>query len=174
MFGTILITMGLSTPPWSMIPYIRYLAKEFGSEVHFLGISTEPQQVWDQSLMDYIESLSGDFREENIITKTNFIYGNPAVEVVKYSNKFGINLVVTHAGSRNEITCTVLSNIAKRMGKSLNIPVLIIPPKDYKESDRKEKVSFQKILVPLDSSQIGEAILPYIPSGEFPYCTPRL
>ncbi len=162
MFDKILVTMGLSTHTWSTIPYVRHLANKFGSELHLLGLSTEPQQVWDRSLMSYVESISNSLQEENIATKTNFIYGNPAVEVVKYSDKNGITLVATTAGSCNEITCTILSNIAKRMGISMNTPVLMVPPSRSKEADLLEKVAFLKILVPLDCSQVGESVLPYV------------
>jgi nucleotide-binding universal stress UspA family protein len=164
MFDKILVTMGLSTPIWSAIPYVRHLALKFGSELHILGISTEPQQVWDRSLMSYVESISSSLQEENITTKTDFIYGNPAVEVVKYSNKHGISLVATTTGSCNEITYAILNNIAKRMHIKMNIPVLMVPPGRSKEPNLAVKVTFLKILVPLDCTPVGEAALPYVES----------
>jgi nucleotide-binding universal stress UspA family protein len=162
MVDKILIPMGLSTQIWAVIPYVRHLAVKFGSELHLLGLSTEPQQIWDNSLMKYVESISNSLRDENIATRTNFVYGNPAVEVVKYSDKNGIGLVATLAGSCNEITCNILGNIAKRMRITLNLPVLMVPPFLSKDTRTLEKAAFLKILVPLDGSQIGESILPYI------------
>jgi nucleotide-binding universal stress UspA family protein len=164
MFDKILVTMGLCSHTWSTIPYVRHLAIKFGSELHLLGISSEPQKVWDQSLIGYVESISRSLREDNILTKTNFIYGNPAVEVVKYCDKNGIGLVTTTGGSSNEITCTILYNIAKRMGFTTNTPVLMVPLSKSKEADLFEKVAFLKILVPLDCSQVGESVLPYVES----------
>jgi nucleotide-binding universal stress UspA family protein len=162
MFDKILVTMGLSSHTWSTIPYVRHLAIKFGSELHLLAISSEPQKVWDQSLMGYVESISSSLQADNILTKTNFIYGNPAVEVVKYCDKNGIGLVATTGGNCNEITCTILSNIAKRMGITANTPLLIVPPSRSKEADFLEKVDFHKILLPLDCSQVGESVLPYV------------
>lgn len=164
MFDKILVTMGLSSHTLSTIPYVRHLAIKFRSELHLLGISSEPQKVWDQSLIGYVESISNSLKEDNIQTKTNFIYGNPAVEVVKYSDRNGIGLVATTAGSCNEITTTILNNIAKRMGISVNIPVLMVPIGRSKEVDLLEKVAFLKILVPLDCSEVGESVLPYVES----------
>jgi nucleotide-binding universal stress UspA family protein len=162
MFDKILVTMGLSSHTWSTIPYVRHLAIKFGSELHLLGVSSEPQKVWDQSLIGYVESISRSLQEDNILTKANFIHGNPAVEVVKYCDKNGIGLVATTAGNCNEITCTILSNIAKRMGITANTPLLIAPPSHSKEADFLQKVAFLKILVPLDCSQVGESVLPYV------------
>lgn len=162
MFDKILVAIGLSTNAWSSITYVRDLAFKFGSELHLLGISTEPKQIWDNSLISYIDGVSSNLQKENIITKTSFIYGNPAVEVVKYIDKNGIGLVATTTGNNNEITCPILNSIARRMSIKADIPVLTIPSFRPKDVSVFNKVSIQKILVPLDCSQIGETVLPHI------------
>jgi|WetSurMetagenome_2_1015567.scaffolds.fasta_scaffold30206_3 nucleotide-binding universal stress UspA family protein len=162
MFNRILVTVGLSTNTWSAIPFVRHLALMFNAELHLLGLSTEPQQVWDSTLMAYMENISLNLEDANIRIYTNFVYGNPAVEVVRYSEKKSIDLVATVAGSNNEISCSILNSIAKRMGIKADIPVLIVPGSRSKESDLTEKIDFAKILVPLDCSEVGEAVLPYI------------
>jgi nucleotide-binding universal stress UspA family protein len=162
MFTRILVTMGLTTNTWSAIPYVRHLALKFNAELHLLGLSSEPQQVWDNSLMAYLENISSNLQEENISTHTSFVYGNPAVEVVKYSEKNGIDLVATTDAGDNEISCTILNSIAKRRGLKLDIPVLMVPASAFKESYLGETITFAKILVPLDCSVVGEVVLPYI------------
>jgi nucleotide-binding universal stress UspA family protein len=164
MFDRILVAMGLTTQMGAIIPYARHLAIKFGSELHLLGISTEPQKIWDSSLMSYLENIADSLREDNIAIKTDFIHGNPAVEVVKYCGKNNIALIATAAGSCNEITCAILSNIAGRMGLTVNAPILMIPVKSMKEINYAKEVSFLKILVPLDCSPIGESVLPYVES----------
>ncbi|OGO18645.1 MAG: hypothetical protein A2Z02_05505 [Chloroflexi bacterium RBG_16_48_7] len=164
MFDKILVVMGLLSRTWSAIPYVRHLARGFGSEIYFLGVSTESQPVWDQSLLGYIEGISRSLEEENIIVKTDFIHGNPAVEVVKYSKKNNISLIVTTAGTTNEITCSILSNISRRMGMELSIPILTVPPRISKDFDVLGKVNILNLLVPLDRSPMSETALPYIES----------
>jgi nucleotide-binding universal stress UspA family protein len=149
-------------PVWSVFPYVRYLAQYFGSELHLLGISTKPQEALDQSLKSYLDNLTLKLKEDNIPVKAEFIYGNPAVETVKYAHKNGITLVATAAGKNNEITCTILSNIEKRMGVNTSTPLLLVPPGRYKETDILASLSITKILVPMDCAQAGEAVLPYI------------
>jgi nucleotide-binding universal stress UspA family protein len=156
--------MGLSPNTWSAIPYVRHLSLKYGAELHLLGLSTEPHQVWDSSLTAHLENISRSLQAENIVTRTDFVYGNPAVEVMKYVEKNGIDLVAATAGSGNEITCTILSSIAKRMGIKADIPVFMAPSSRLKESDLAEKVAFSRILLPLDCSEAGEAVLPYTES----------
>lgn len=139
---------------WSTIPYVRYLATNFGSEVHLLGLSTQPLQV--------LESLANNLREENIVTITNFIRGNPAVETAKYVKENGITLLVIASGTCNEITYAILNNVTKGMGSHVNIPVLTVPIKHYQDTGFLGKAAFLKILVPLDCSEVGEAVLPYV------------
>lgn len=162
MFEKILVTIGLSTSVWQVFPYARYLAQNFRAELHLLGISTKPQQVWDQSIKSYLDSLTSKFKEDSIPVKAEFIYGNPAVETVKYVHRNGITLVATTTGKNNEITCNILSNIAKRMGINTHIPLLLVPPGHHKETDMSAGPPITKILVPMDCTPAGEAILPYV------------
>jgi nucleotide-binding universal stress UspA family protein len=162
MFERILVTMGLSPITWSAIPYVRQLAISFSSELHLMGLTVEPRKVWDNSLKAYIESVAKGLEEENIVTKTSFVNGNPAVEVVKYCDRNDIKLVATLTGSASGIDCTLISNIAKKMGKSLNIPILMVSSRRARGIDIAEKIIFRKILVPLDCSQTSEIVLPYV------------
>jgi nucleotide-binding universal stress UspA family protein len=163
MFTRILVTVDSSMKSMAAIPYVRYLAFKFGTQLHLLGLSTESQQVWDKSLIAQVENISRNLQDENIITRANFVHGNPAVEVVKYIDKYNIDLVATSAGTGNFITCTILSRIAARMGINANIPILMVPPSRFKkEFDLSENIAFLKILVPMDCSQVGEAVIPYV------------
>jgi nucleotide-binding universal stress UspA family protein len=125
-------------------------------------LSTEPRQVWDQTLIDYIQKLAGNFQEESITARAEFITGNPAVEVVKYCDKNQIDLIVTTSGSFDDISCSILESIATRMGVELTAPVMTIPNRNIKETNSSHKVNLLKILVPLDCSDTGESILPYV------------
>jgi nucleotide-binding universal stress UspA family protein len=162
MFDKILVAVRLSALTWTSIRYVRYLASMFGSEVYFLGLASEPQQVWDRSLSDYMENEATSLRKENIATQTAVVHGNPAVEIVKYSASNGIALIVTTNGRHGEITSTILGSIAKRMRLSLDVPVLMVPAKTPHIANGPEAVSFQRILVPLDCSATGEKALPYV------------
>ncbi|MBN1366693.1 MAG: universal stress protein [Dehalococcoidales bacterium] len=162
MLEKILITIGLSTPVWTIFPYVQYLARYFSSELHLLGISTRPQQVWDNSLTGYINNWTAQLKENNIPFKTDFIHGNPAVETVKYVYKWGINLITTSIFKNNEITCTILTNIAQKMGIRASFPLLLIPPGSFKESNVLTRPTIKKILVPMDCPEAGEAVIPYI------------
>lgn len=157
MFNRIMIAISLSSPVPSALPYVKALAGQFGSEVHLLGLSTEPQQVWDRSLMDYVESMAVRLREENISTETSFVHGNPATEVVRYSTSNKIDLIVATGGKHSELTFSVLTSVAKRLGVASPRAMLMVPANNLREM-----ISALKILVPLDCMDVGEAILPYV------------
>ena len=161
MFARILVILGLLSRTRSAIPYIRLLAKNFGSDIHLLGLSTESRQVWDQSLISYSEGISRSLHQDGIVVKTDFIRGNPAVEVVRYSETNGINLIVTTTGETNEITGSILNNVSRRMGRSFSSPILSIPPQAARDFDVQGKPEFIKILVPLDRTPFSEIALPY-------------
>lgn len=162
MFGRILVAIRLSSSTWAAIPYVRHLASNFGSELHLLGLSAEPQPVWDRSLMDYVESLAGNLHEEKIKVKTGFIHGNPAVEIVKYCGKNQIDLIATTSGTSSDINCSILNSIARKMGLDVIAPVLMVPGKSSREADAAEKIDLLRMLVPLDCSEVSEAVFPYV------------
>lgn len=162
MFSSILAVGNLSPSSWASIPYVRALASNFGSQVHFLGIVTETKQVWDRSLEQYLAGLVQDLGEGTTKAKTSVVHGNPAVEVVRYCGEHGIDLIATTAGKSNNITCSIIGAIARRMSLTLNVATLMVPARSPREAGSRGPVAFQRMLVPMDCLPTGEAILPYI------------
>lgn len=93
--------------------------------------------------------------------KTVVVDGNPATALVEYSEKEGIDLIIMMSHGRSGIMQWAMGSTANKVIQRSQTPVLLVRA-SAKSSKRRPVHIFNKILVPLDGSQIGEAALPYV------------
>ncbi len=87
--------------------------------------------------------------------------GDPAAEIIDYSEKSDISLIVMVSHGRSGIMPWPMGSTAVRVTQHTTIPVLFIRASVSSLKTGREKM-FNQILVPLDGSNVGEAALPYV------------
>jgi nucleotide-binding universal stress UspA family protein len=174
MYKRILVTLDTSRLAEIALPYAEELAPKLGAEVILLHVRTSadaPEKIDHKTYMDKI----ADELERNIKSSPAFkkgekikvkpeLYGrptllaNPAAEILDYAEKEKIHLIIMATHGRTGIGRWTLGSIANKVARAAQCSLLLIRAGAVVP----RKVSLDKILVPLDGSKSGEAVLPYI------------
>lgn len=160
----ILVPLDGSKTAESVLPYVKYLAKRFGSEVEVLGvgIGRKDRRV-NRLLGDYIESTTSNLRDEKIEAAPVIIYGSAADKILSYSKQNDSDLIIMATHGRSGVTRWWIGSVADKIVSQAITPVLLIPSKKQKAAQvKKGDVSISKILVPLDGSDTGQAALDHV------------
>lgn len=166
MFERILVPLDGSKVAEQVFPYVIELARAFGSEVISIGVC-EPEEseyghichVYMNNQSELLKNKLGDNTAAEV--KSVVLSGRPAEEILGYAEKNDISLIIMASHGRSGIKPWSLGSTVDKVLHRVAAPLLIIraiePPP---QSDKTEV--FIRILVPLDGSQAGEIVLPYI------------
>jgi len=89
------------------------------------------------------------------------LVGNPAEEIVEYASKENIGLIVMATHGRSGISRWALGSVADKVVRATERPVGLIRAESTLP-DVREKGILNKVLVPLDGSKEGEAVISYV------------
>jgi nucleotide-binding universal stress UspA family protein len=162
MYSKILVALDSSEITDSILLYVRYLALNFTTELHFLLVRREAGQGSNQDLRSPLEHLERRLQQEGIRASVASAYGDPAEEILEYCEIKKISLIVMSVDRGNGYKRWFLGSTAQSVGQRTTVPVLMIPSRDIKNTGSLEDVTFSRILVPLDGSEDRETVLPHV------------
>jgi nucleotide-binding universal stress UspA family protein len=87
--------------------------------------------------------------------------GRPAGDILDYIEKSDIDLVAMCTHGYSGVKRWVLGSVANGIVRGTNKPVLLIRASEDKPTTQRKEM-FSKILLPLDGSELAEAVLPYV------------
>ncbi|MFC1987198.1 universal stress protein [Chloroflexota bacterium] len=173
MFNRILVALDGSELSESALPYVEELAGALNSEVVLINVC-EPGDIEHRHMYQlYVQKIAEQVRNHikayparkaNMTTsvKTVVLDGDPANEIIDYVEKNDISLIIMASHGRSGIMLWTMGSIATRVTERINKPVLFIRASSTTKPEVGKGEIFNKILVPLDGSEVGEAVLPYI------------
>ena len=159
----ILVPLDGSREAESVLPYLRDLAPRFGSQVHILGVGIggKTRRV-NRLLEDYTKRIANGLNGNNIKAKAVTLYGTAADKILDFTAENEIGLIIMATHGRSGITRWWMGSVAEKVISEATAPVLLVRSKRPSKIGAAGKPKFlQKILAPLDGSDIGEAALPY-------------
>lgn len=146
--------------------YAAELAISLNSETHLVSSceksSKEDQHMCDLYLHKVAEKFRSQLKEAGTIlpVKTVAVAGEPSGAILDYAEKQGIGLIIIVSHGRSGIMPWATGGTANKIIHRAPMPVLLvraaIPASSMKTG------LFTKILVTLDGSKMGEAVLPYV------------
>jgi len=172
MFKRILVPLDGSELGELALPYAEELAGALNSEVKLVYVC-EPAEIQYRHMHQlYIEKMAQQVRnhiktyptrEASLVAtvKTIILDGGPAAEIIDYAEKNDVSLIVMVSHGRSGIMPWSMGSVAVRVIQRISKPVLFIRASATNLKAGKGEM-FNKILIPLDGSEIGEAALPYI------------
>ncbi len=188
MFKKILVPLDGSREAETVLPYVRDIASRFSSEVDILsvGLGSERRRV-NQLLDDYVHHAVEHLRKHDITCRAvvlysdekeqhldyaeivapaseikargKLVYGGPADNILSYSKKHHVSLVIMATHGHSGLRRWWLGSVFEKVVSQSIIPILGIHSKHAKEIDGDKVVTFKRILTPLDGSDTGEAAL---------------
>jgi nucleotide-binding universal stress UspA family protein len=140
------------------LPYAKTIASNAGSELILFTATPTPSEKLDRPMKAYLEHNAKALKSQRMKVITATAYGNTADEIIKFTNKNKIDLIIISTHGHSGIKRWVLGSVALKVLYGTCTPVLLIKSRAHKIS----KVEFKKILVPLDGSPFSEASIPYV------------
>jgi nucleotide-binding universal stress UspA family protein len=161
MFKKILVPLDGSIEAETVLPYVRDLASRFGSEVEILsvGLGSKRRRV-NQLLDDYVHHAVEHLHGHNIIcravllysdsteeegtyaeitagtqvvkAKGNVLYGGPAENILEYTRKHHMNLVVMATHGHSGLKRWWLGSVFEKVVSQSAVPILGIHSKHAK------------------------------------------
>ena len=174
MYQRILVPLDTSRLAEIALPYAEELAVKLGSEVILLHVGTLADSPDKSEHSVYISKMVA--ATERHIKKSPAlppgekvkvvseiiglpgIIANPAEEILDYAEKENIRLIIIATHGRTGIRRWALGSTANKVARAARCPLLLIRA----GARVSKKVSLDNILVPLDGSKPGEAVLPYV------------
>jgi nucleotide-binding universal stress UspA family protein len=174
MYKKILVPLDTSELSEIALPYAAEMAVRLGSEVILLHVRTSadsPDKIDHKTYMSKTaaaleEKIKGSpalAKGEKVRVKSE-LYGFPrritdqAADILDYAEKEKVNLIIMATHGRTGISRWALGSTANKVARLAGCPLLLIRA----GTGKKGKVSLENILVTLDGSKPGEAVLPYV------------
>jgi nucleotide-binding universal stress UspA family protein len=122
-------------------PYAEEIAKQFAAEIHLVHVLEKDPPIplirtFDMTTESVIKKLEDDTRNllnqfkskfsNDVNVKEVLLKGNDFEEIVDYSNKNGIDLIVIATHGRTGLLHTLLGSVAEKVIRYSKVPVLVI------------------------------------------------
>jgi len=172
MYRKILVPLDGSELAELALPYAEEMAGRFGSKLTLLHVSQSAEDPREHLYQSYFEKVSANIRSSaeryltkdnegiiHIITKT--LTGHPAEQIVDYSEREVVDLIIMATHGRSGVRRWTLGSVADKVIRGTKQPVLLIRAGSPRPREL-ERSMLNRILVPLDGSEISEAIIPYV------------
>jgi nucleotide-binding universal stress UspA family protein len=140
------------------LPYAEELAGAFNSELILLYVSEPADDEHLHMHQLYLEKLAGQMKKRLKKVSPLVISGKPAGEIVKYTKKNDIRLIVMASHRSSGIIPWATGGIADKVIDATGVPLLLIKA-TKPQRETKEKHLISRILLPLDGSEAGEAAI---------------
>ena len=164
MWERILVPLDGSNLAELAIPYAEELAVAFNSEVILLYVSESRESQYRHMYQLYIKEVAGQVRErikKRAQVRTIVLAGEPAEGIINYVQRRKVGLIIMASHGRSGITAWAVGSVANKVLHATTVPVLLI-----KVAKLPRKVAgkqlLNRILLPLDGSEAGEAAVSYV------------
>lgn len=160
MWEKILVPLDGSDLAELALPYAQELALGFRSEVVLVHINEPAESEYQHMHQLYLEDIAGQMRKRIKRVTPLVIPGKPAEGIIDYADKKGVSLIVMTSHGRSGITAWVVGSIANKVLHATRVPLLLIKAaQPQQKAPRKRRLN--SVLLPLDGSAAGEAIIAY-------------
>jgi len=168
MLNKILVPLDGSELGELALPYAEELARVLGSEVVLIFVCDTAQCRYRHEHQVYVEKMAQQVREyieeksSEVTVKPVVLDGHPAATIIDYAEKNDTGLIVMATHGRSGIMSWAMGSVAHKILHAVDMPVLLIRARIPAPAGGKEGQMLDRVLVPLDGSESGEAALPYV------------
>ena len=160
MWKKILVPLDGSDLAELALPYAEELANAFKSEIILLHISEPSESHYRHMHQLYIEEVAQRMKERIKRVKPVLITGKSAEEIIGYAEKNEVGLLIMTFHGRSGIMSWATGSIASKLLQAATVPVMLV--RAVKPERKVQRpVLLNRILLPLDGSEAGEAAVEY-------------
>jgi nucleotide-binding universal stress UspA family protein len=159
LYQKILVPLDGSALAERALPYAKAVAKLKTCEVILFAVSiTNEGERRDRLLKSYLDVSSKSLESQGVKVSTSVAYGEAAEEIIEFSEKNKIDLIIISTHGYSGIKRWMLGSTTQKVLYSTYTPILLIKSKAPEIS----KAEFKKILLPIDGSPFSEATIPFV------------
>jgi nucleotide-binding universal stress UspA family protein len=160
MWKKILVPLDGSDLAELALPYATELAGTFNSELVLLYVSEEDEEHLHMHQL-YLERLAVQTKKKQQLKRVSpvVIAGKTVEEIVKYTEKNDIRLIIMASHGRSGIIPWAKEGVASKVIDAVGVPLLLIKETKRRRKTKEEKHLISRILLPLDGSEAGEAAI---------------
>jgi len=167
MFEKILVPLDGSVLGEITLAYAGELAIKLGSEVQMVCATLRHDEETRHMCSLYLSRLADQLYERvkqanpAAEVKTVVVNGEATNTLLEYAERQKIGLIILSSHGQSGFIPWAIGGIASKIIQKSRIPLLLVRAN---KSEKKKRATglFQKIIVPLDGSAVGEATLPYV------------
>jgi len=90
-------------------------------------IAEELDQAYNDEAANYLKIIAKTLQKKDILVKTEVLSGNPAEEIIKYSQLSGVDLIIMSTHGRSGFSRIVFGSVADKVIRQTEVPVLLRP-----------------------------------------------
>jgi nucleotide-binding universal stress UspA family protein len=144
MYKRIVVPLDGSKLAEQALPHAVAQAKKFGAELVLLQVleplpdvsfsapitvrSAERRSA--ELAREYLEEAGARIREQGIALRTEQIEGRPYVEIVRYAEEQGADMIVMSTRGQSGFSRWLLGSVADRVVRGATVPVLLVQCQD--------------------------------------------
>lgn len=172
MIKGILVPLDGSQLAESVLPYVERIAVATGAETTLLnaiymtgGWGEYPLNIdlgkETTLVQSYLDSQRKELEARGLKVKTEIAYEPPAQAILNCAADKDVDLIAMSTHGRSGITRWVLGSVADKVLHSTHRPLLLVRAKEAAQQEG-QAIAINKILVPLDGSELSLAVLPFV------------
>jgi nucleotide-binding universal stress UspA family protein len=169
-YQKILVPLDGSRLAEKSLPYVQDLAVRFGNEIVLINVRLPAEDPYHPALESYLKEMVKTLEEStrglsksnknipihHVTVSASNVIRHPAEGIVDYAASENVDLIVMASHGHSGIKHWALGGVSDKVLHISNIPVLLV------RASRNEPSTFEKILVPLDGSELAECIFPHV------------
>jgi len=153
----------------SVAPLMKGIASNAADTHPRPGSTREERQRVKAELLEYLQTVAKRLEPVAADLQVSVRFGRPAEAILAFSGEVGADLIAMSAHGRSGIGRWVFGSVADRVLRGAPCPVLLV-----RAGRAQLRTTYQRILVPLDGSELAEQVLPYVKALVCPQRTPSV
>ena len=176
MYKRMLVLLDGSKMSEVVFSYARELSGRLGLDLDLLHVCRSEEadqlpmrQAYVEHMAEALKAQSEELQNETgagsgpkaIEARGTVLVGYPAEEILKYAEENSIDIIVMATHGRSGIRRWGLGSVADKVIHEADIPIWLVPAHLHNDILH-DKTPERIILVPLDGSEVAEAIIPHV------------
>lgn len=175
MFAHILVPLDGSPLAQSALPYALALASATDAAVTLLSVVPPAQPINDYYIPydaaeeaeglaragDALDALARSLRSHRLRITTAVTVGDAADQIIRYGQDNGVDAIVMASHGRGRAFHWAFGSVVRKVITGATVPTLVVHVKDATVHPE-TPASIHSILVPLDGSELAEAVIPLV------------
>ena len=169
MFKRVLVPLDQSALSERVLPIAKCLTEYFDSHIELIyvvptvpetipeGVASHAQEEGEAYLKGIAEPLSDELGSGKVSSSLHV--GYPASVIIEQAEAQEDTLILMSTHGYSGVQRLLLGSVAGKVVQAAKTPVLLVPA--GARNPKGELVEFERLIIPLDGSELAESILPY-------------